>query len=486
MLNILNPSALKSIPLSKFTAADFGYTSDVRKLPVDTAYREVGWYRRGIDIRANGVTEMPFDVLRNGEAVYSEVDAVDKLPPVLNVFPILGQLTRDIDLHGAAYAVYETNQYGMNQAWRRLHPSSINPEYNLSTGELSHFTRRYGNKQMRLELDDLLYLWMPPDNSENRPGAGVGLTALLAATSLLNKDKFTAYYFENGAINPTIVKIGGFATQPTDEKEKVRGYLNRLMTGIKNAFKVIPLDGDIDVFTLISNLKDMAMTDLTLQQREDIATTLGIPQSLLFSNAANYATAMQDDIHFYDKTIVPFYRGVLAAQLNDKLFHKAGFEIRPAKSRLEVFQKQEAQKAFSLLPMFQSDLYWANEIRAKMGDDPLPQDFLYSEKRSVQGTQPFGGNSQKPPAEAGIDPADMGMELDDMKAHAPITVDLAKWERLAIKRWDEGKREKALSFASDVIPSTLKAAIVGSLEAAQTVDDVKLIFRDATAYHDHQ
>lgn len=501
MINVINTGALKSIPLSQFTAADFGYVGDVERLPVERAYREVGWYRRALDLRANGVVEMPYDLRRGDSVVYDEKANSEDIPAVLNVFPLLGALTRDIDKYGAAYAVFETDVFGYKKAWRRLHPASIVPRYNESTGELLYFERQYGYGQKaskyKFELDELLWLWMPPDATENRPGAGVGFTALLAATGMANKDKFSAYYFERGAINPTLVKVKGFATLPQDEKDRVSNVFQKLMGGIRNAFKVTPIDGDIDVFNLMSSLKDMALESMTTQQREDIATTLGIPLSLLMSNAANYATARQDDINFYDKTISPFYREVIAPQLNQKLFSQAGFNLLPVKKRLEAFQRQESEKAYAMVPLYTQGVFSLNEVREDLGKDPLPEDHFNT---PGQGQSPQGGQGMpKPPAGEGIDMGDA--MRDESKALKPsplealtpdpspdgrgetdTVADIEKWERMAVKRWDEDKRDKMLVFESAVIPSTLKAAIIGGLEVAATVDDVRLIFSDARQY----
>lgn len=496
MINILNTGALKSIPLSQFTAADFGYVSDVERLPVEQAYREVGWFRRALDLRANGVVEMPYDLRQGDREIYDEKSNAEDLPPVLNIFPLLGALTRDIDKYGAAYAVFETDVFGYKKCWRRLHPASIVPRYDDGgTGELTHFDRMYGyrgTKKYRYELDELLWLWMPPDNSENRPGAGVGFTALLTATGMANKDKFKAYYFEHGAINPTIVKIKGFATMQKGDKDETKNILQRLMGGLRNAFKIIPLDGDIDVFNLMSNLKDMEMESMTTQQREDIAVTFGIPLSLIMSNAANYATARQDMINFYDLTIAPLYREVIAPQLNEKLFSQAGFNLIPVKARLESFQRQESEKSYAMLPIYNSGIMSANEFRTEFNMEPLPEDkWATGQQQSPQGAQ--GTNAPKPPADSGIE---TGQDIRDASKASPpqpsplrregvVIEDIEKWERMALKRWDEGKPEKALSFESALIPAGLKGAIIGHLEAATTVDEVKLIFNDARQYTSH-
>ncbi len=686
MINVINTNALKSIPLSQFTAADFGYANDVQRLPVDRAYREVGWYRRGLDLRANGVSGMPFDLMKGENVVFTEQSNLGDVPDVLNIFNLLGQMTLDLDKYGACYAVFETDIFGYKKEWRRLHPSSIKPEFNHSTGELTHFTRWYGakNNKHRFELDELLWLWMPPDNSENMPGAGVGFTALLAATGMANKDKFAAYYFERGAINPTLVKIKGFAQQPPDEQKRVTNVLQKLMSGIRNAFKIVPIDGEIDVHQLMSTLKDMELGEMTTQQREDISTTLGIPLTMMFSNAANYATAAQDDFHFYDKTIAPFCRMVIAPQLNERLFERAGLQLRFVKNRLEVYQEMESKKAYALVPLFDRKLVSANQVLQYLDmeefekdwykDTSIPSEVSVSgegnevviedeadytperkrlphpltpsplasarsshdyregeqkavptvgneayvvidlslrpelvamqqmlrdalvgvdvqwqtpetfhitlvycydiddrsfERTVIDGFEPFAirvsgvGMFNTPGNRALVLQIDHYPELDTLQKRVwvefaqvntsdysvpqrwqphctmaylpdgvdmpqidfqPFTLmvdcveyvrddyrvayaveasqpsplaplpqvegnkavaDIEKWERMALKRWDEGKRDKAIQFESVLIPAGLKGAIKGGLDTAKTIDDVKLVFADAIKYASH-
>ena len=515
MINVLNVDAIKSTSLSSLRLEDFGLVSDVKKLPVDTAYREVGWYRRALDLRMNGVAMCPFDVRRGDDVVFDEttyatIGASDRLAAV-NIFPLLPQLILDMDKHGSAYAILDTDVFGYKRVWRRLHPASMIPRYNMRTGELTHFerytrgTREEPNKQ-RFELDEVLWLWMPSDNSENKPGSGVGYTALLAATVLANKDKFGAYFFERGAINPTIVSVKGLSTSSPDVQKKTMGLLQRLMGGIRNAFKIIPLDAEVDVKTLMQNLKDMSLDSLTTQQREEIATTLGIPHSILFSNAANFATAGQDDINFYDKTILPLCHIVLAPQLNEQLFSKAGMSVQWVKSRLEVFQKQESEKAYALATLYDRGFLDANVILEQLGLETLPQpmfkDMSQAEERrgkddeldraasrlAAEEEQARNENKSNPPSKS--PPASQwetlkAADVEEENVHYPALEDIDKWERLAIKRLGEGKPEKMLTFESDVIEPVLKGWIAGSLDGVYDVADVRLIFDDARGYAGH-
>ena len=138
---------------------------------------------------------------------------------------------------------------------------------------------------------------------------------------LYNMDVFGSMFFERGAINPTVVTIQGFDRLQEAEQQRVRSWFDRTMTGLRNAFSVLPLATETSIQQLGSGIGDLTVPDLTDAKRQDISTALGIPQSLLFSNASNYATARQDDLHFYDKTILPQAR-FISEKLNQQLFSK--------------------------------------------------------------------------------------------------------------------------------------------------------------------
>ncbi len=368
----LKKSETKSISLENMRPQDWGRWFNYEMLAIETAYAEVAWFGAGIDHRANAFSNMPFDLMKIGSSdpIADDTDYEEELAdkPELNIFRVLPNLISDLDMYGTAYSVYETNEYGLNGAWRRLHPSSIQPWHNPSTGELLWFYRSTVDKQIKIELDepDFLWLWMPERDRENYPGKGVGWRALRAATSLNAIDAFQAAFFKNGAINPTIVQMKGYATWAQDEKDRVKNVLQRVISGIANAFKVVPLDGDVNVFSLMQNLRDMAMEIQTTQQRENISTAMQVPQSMLFSNAANYATAQQDDFNFYDKAIAPLANRIVKPQLNERFFKPLGYRIEYQKSRLEVYQKLELENADKLVELLDKGVMDVNELREQI------------------------------------------------------------------------------------------------------------------------
>ena len=333
------------------------------------AYENVAWFGSAIDARRNSFTNVPYDIMR-GETVLADESSVDELDPELDLSYVIDDMFTDLDLHGAAYAYFETNMFGMNGKWRRWLPRSMTPRHNESTGELTHFERRYRGAGKRVELDDpnFVYLWMPSYRWEHLPGVGVGHRGLLAASSIQNKDKFQNAYFENGAIAPTLVRIKGFSTLDDDEQKRTRGIFRQMFGGILNAFKVHPIDGDeVDVVPLMQTLKDMSMQELTQTQREEIATGLGVPQNILLGNAANFATARQDDFNLYDKWVVPQAINVIAAQLNERFFVPRGMKMVYRKQRLDVYQDAMLDKSRALVPWHARGVIDDNEVRPMLG-----------------------------------------------------------------------------------------------------------------------
>ena len=74
--------------------------------------------------------------------------------------------------------------------------------------------------------------------------------------------------------------------------------------------------------------------------------------------------------------------------------------------------------------------------------------------------------------------AEIAKEREEMTKAA----DLERWQRKAVKRYTEGKPDKAQEFESEVIPPALAAAIRGALSETVDAADVPAVFRDALAW----
>lgn len=481
----INNNMLKSIPLSRFT--EFLQQSGI--LQVEKAYYEVGWLRRAQDIRTEAVRTYPYDVFSQSKVISTEKpEDTGKLPQELNILPILDNLSTDLDMFGEAYALYETNRFGKNGAWRRLHPKSITIELDESTGELEGFTRQLGGKSLYFEPDELLYLWMPNVSAEIGAGKGVTQSALTPATAIHHIDKFQSAFFEQGALNPSLVNIKGFASQPEAEQQRIRTRFRRFLTGIKNAFSMTPVDGDVSIHNLMQPLRDMAMDTLSNQKREDVLSAMGVPHSMVMSNASNFATAQQDKLNFYDNTING-HVGLLQSQLNERLFNPNGYSLVFVKERLEVYQQSEAEKATKLSNQLDRAVIDVKEYREQMNLAPNERlESIFYERLESQMNSEDGSRVDEAVSRLQLNPTgESNDDSGDVKAVSLVidiednlpTQHLDLWEKKAFKRFNEGKPDKALDFTSDVINPLQHQSIVEALEIAKTADDVKHIFKEA-------
>jgi 2'-5' RNA ligase len=398
------------------------------------AYESVAWFGAAIDVRRNAFTNTPFDLMRGDQVVGDNLSA-EELDPEFNIFYVLDDMFTDLDLFGAAYCYFETNDFGLNARWRRFHPRSVIPRHN-SKGKLTHFVRVGDGTSTRIELNDpnFIWLWMPSYRRENHPGVGVGHRGLLAASSLLNKDKFQNAFFENGAISPTLVRIKGYGQLDEDEQERTQNIFRQMWGGIRNAFKIHPIDGDeVDVVPMMQRLKDMSMEELTKSQREEVSTGLGVPQNILLGNAANFATARADNFNLYDKWVVPMAEHIIAAQLNERYYVARGRKLVYRKERLDVFQDAMLDKSSALVPWYDKGVLTTNEIRPLIGfqviERPEADEFVVPERLKA----PNGASSDT--TDSQVDQIE-SLEGLDAKAHfvgneAYVTIDLANHPQLA-------------------------------------------------------
>ena len=102
-------------------------------------------------------------------------------------------------------------------------------------------------------------------------------------------------------------------------------------------YEALALDNSVEPKIIGSDMKEADTTAITQQRREDIAVSLGVPLSLLYSNAANYATAQQDAANFYTHTVIPEIAAI-ASSINRQLLTPLGLTLTPQPSRIEALQ----------------------------------------------------------------------------------------------------------------------------------------------------
>jgi len=329
--------ALKSVSLETLRPeqwrALFGVLDDDGSLSVEALYERVAPVYVAVSIRARGLASLPWRLTtRRGSVADLDVDALADIVYV-------GEI--DYLLHGAAYWLRDPSAPA---GLRRMHPSTVKPVFDAARG-LSAFERRVGDRTIRLDLDQVVWLWEPNARAEVGPGPGAASRALADARRAYAEARYLAAYYERGAIRPTVWM---FETPPPEaELRRFEHWLRSLVGGVANAFRNLALSTRVETRVIGDLPKDVIDHNAARAVVESILTAFGVPHSIILSSAANYATAERDWRSFVLLTLLPHARRI-AAVMTRQHFARAGLRLEVAEANVEAIQAAELEKARAL------------------------------------------------------------------------------------------------------------------------------------------
>jgi len=467
---ILIADGTKSVPLEALPPEAWTWiigegpqVGDLRK-----HFEAVAWLYRGVTVRAQTIASLPFAILQGDEEIDHSEDYRNTLGWLPDPFELLYLVEGALTLFGRAYLLKEANVFGRKLGVRWVLPSTIRPRTDPERGVIGYI-RTINNRQLPpFDRDDIVDMRLPDFFSELDTARSPAEVALAAADVLLNVDKFAATFFKRGAVKVTVLGVPG-STQK-QERERLESWWEKVISGISNAWgaKVINAD-DVKATTIGEGISELSDTELVSEKREDISTALGIPQSILFSSGvANRSVTEQDELHFYNKTIIPEAQ-FISRRLNADLFEPQGAHIKFNWQSLPLFQEDEEQRSTSLLSLVNAgeDLLNAYDI---LGFD-LPEEIReFHEAKRLRKLE----REQNPPPIPPPFVPQMG-NGNGGNGTRRFESDLDKWQRKSLSALRAGKAA-AVDFSSDHIPLTLHASISGALDAAQNEDDVHDVF----------
>lgn len=455
---------LKNIPIEAFPPQYWrfleGKSDENGTLSVAKAYKAVPVLHRAIDIRSKAISSLPYLFMRGEEDVSMQPDVqlfMRKLRPLLS------SIEMNLCIYGCAYLLIERNKFGLNGQLRSLLPLSIKPIYDEQKG-LTGFERVIKNEKMIIPLANMIYFWMPNHEFETGPGIAPGEVALSSASTLYFLDTFLENFWKRGAIKATLLSVSGPTQQA--EMEKLENWWKRFMSGVKNAFNTVAIRGDIKPIIVGDTLKDTVNPDLTQQARTDTLTALGVPHSLVLSNAATYATAKVDTLSFYENTVVP-QAVMICDALNEQLLSKANMRIIPRPDKLETYQRDELDKAQGLMTLVGTPILTVDEARDMMGYAPLA-------KIAIQGSTTDLATETNTIDAAGAPTDEINVDVPNPKSIAKV--DLDRWKSKAIKSLKSG-RTADVKFDSVEISFTDKYHLKNMLFNIDDIESLNQIFQ---------
>jgi len=416
-------------------------TSDGVPDSVATLYKYVPLLFRAVQLRCDALSSVPVAILRGEE---NEVE----WPYPTKLGELLWRWEASCLLSGAAFGELVTNKSGYRKDIRYRNPFDMTVKY--TNGILDFRQNSSGatwKNDLRAGTYEMFYLAEYDPSQDVLPGVGAAIASNIDAKLLYAISKFPEMYFEGGAMPVTLL---GIDSNDRNEIERIQNWFRRSATAIKNAFRVLGVrTGSITPVTLTPPLKDLSFPEISAMAKDNIAMAFGIKQTLLDSEAANYATAQEDRLAFYEDTIKPRAR-LFEDALNEQLLARDGLRLEFRFNEMDIFQEDENDRADLLNKLTMAGL--PVEVALELAGYELTKE--QSAMLELHQAQLDERRDNEPPS--------------------PQVDELRKWQRFAEKRIKDGKEIR--EFETSVIEPSLHGAISGALESAKTVEEVKHIF----------
>lgn len=470
--HLLDGEGIKAVPLSALTQYDIDRWfagTDKEGKGADKLAGRVAVLARCVEIRSQAIAGLPRQIVdrETGKVVatanFPSPQLDDEGRPIteedlgfdLDMDDLWWRTEMAQCLLAEAYWSLVKNRARLLEV-RWLDPRTIEPQYSRSSG-VTGFNRTIGGRIKPLLAEDVVW-YHRPGLKELGPGKAPGQVAARAASISDYMDRFIETFFERGAMPTTVVFS---ETLPeTNDRGRIKKYLESILTGIGNAFGVEVLNAALKFETLTPPLKEMVIPQIDDKAQRKIAIAMGVPHSLIFEGAANFATAQVDDVSFYSKTIVPEAM-FLQRQVNKLLFKKMGllFQFRP--DQLEIFQRMELEKVNAAVLLYDRQEIDGDELRSSAGFQPRQQTAV------PDLSQPDTNTIEEP------DPAPAPTKSSSV-TDAQVT-ELKQWERKVIKRLAD-ERPYTIPFAPQHLTVVQAAVVRKALLNAATKEEVKAAF----------
>lgn len=266
---------LKSITLT----GDEGWTQlfggDGRTQTADALVASVGYVFIAVGKRRQNIISIDVGWEKNGER---------GTPPF--TFPIKQLLYRidpAMQLLGVAYLHKQRrgNRF-LGVKWQD--PRSIHPDKNSLTADgYERYTKNTTRGPQPIPADDIIR-FIDPMFSEHDPGPTAGAATSLAAQVLLGMSETADTVFDTNGLPVIAVVVPEETTDP--DKEDIRNRFERVFRRgrSRKGNKTIGIRESVEIKTISLAPKDLAMTPLSNEKREEIALAHDVPPAILWSD----------------------------------------------------------------------------------------------------------------------------------------------------------------------------------------------------------
>lgn len=426
----------------------------------DQAYSKVALTFRAVKLRCDALTSIPYRVTQNGNEAEWPFDESFK--------QLLWWTEASLLLAGAGYWLRKTSRTSL------LGPQWLNPftmEVKRENKRLIFKQTINGQEYGPWTEDQIVYFRTFNPTDDVGPGIAAADLALEDSATLRHMSLFVNKFFADGAMPVTLLGLAG--NPPKEEVERVENRFKQMMTGIRNAFKVIGVRADaLSAAPLQAPMDTLAMPEVREAAVQNTAWAFGVPLTMLL-DAANYATAREHRISFYTDTVIPQLE--LYAHPINTFLSNTGYEIEFLPNEHETQQADEAERASSLSMLTNAGV--PLELAMEMLGYELPEGWDYEKlKKYLEDKQKQAMENAMAMASAGKDDKGEKDSKDNKDPKDEKKADLERWQRKALKRLKQGKPPDC-AFNSDFLTLEETDFIHSLLSQAQDEQGVEEIFR---------
>ncbi len=300
-----------------------------------SAFERVPLLFRAVRLRCNSLVRVPIHVYRGPVECDWPFDQPLKT--------LVWKTEASLLLAGAAYWLRLRNDYGFLKGAQWLNPFSVRVTY---AGGERRFEQRMGSdrypRDREFWTDQDLLFWQEFNPTDDLgPGISPAGVALGDAQLLSSLARFAAVFFESGAMPVTIVGLPP-GTGDSD-RDRVESFFKRLMTGVRNAWRVLGVRGEIKPTILTPPLDHLAIPELRHQAIDAVAWAFDIPRTMFMEDVANRATAESYFQTYVTQTIVP--RAQLFEEQLNTFLKGTGYSVRFRPEEMAEIQAQQSERA---------------------------------------------------------------------------------------------------------------------------------------------
>lgn len=442
----------------------------------------VPWLAKATDMTANAVSELPFDIKRDGGEVFdSSDDWKDKLGGIPSPGALFYKLAASL-CTGKAYLIPTiTNRQIVGLQY--CAPHTIRE--NITSEGLQSFQRNTDQGKSELyqpftdgKAKEMMYFWLPDSDVEIGPAlTSPASTALLSASMLVSMDSTIQTIAGRGFISPTVMMAKGMANQ--DARKEAETWWNRFIRGWTTSIAKI-LNGEAMTMQKVGASMDELRgiyPELSKQAIENIGTAYGIPAALFMSDMA-FASEVNPMIKIWYTTsvFIKIYK-TIEETFNSQLLKRFKLLLQFRPETLPAFQKDEGARATTYQVYINAGI--KPSIAAEMVGLELPDgvEFVDLDPEPVpDALTPFAGQDNQPAQETEYTEDETPPALRSLDAAQIKDLDL--WRQLAVRNFKKGKGA-AVDFKCKALPMEIADGIRARLTVAESDEDVIKAFEIA-------